>query len=96
MIGNPHRDYKKHRAVVDKVYDEFEKSITKPNMVTLSDKTGVPETTLRAWYRRWKQDEDWRPYAPRSRAQQHTHTVLAYAARYALRYGCAARQVVCS
>lgn len=69
MIGNPHRDYKKHRAVVDRVYDEFEKSITKPNMVTISDKTGVPETTLRAWYRRWKQDEDWRPYAPRSRAQ---------------------------
>lgn len=68
MIGNPHRDYRKHRSIVDRVYREFEMSISKPNIARISGKTGVPETTLKGWYRRWKKDEDWRPYAPNSRA----------------------------
>ena len=68
MFRTGYRNYYRHRAVVDKIFLHFADT-DRPEIVPLSKKTGVPERTLRNWYKRSKLEKNWRPYNPHSRAE---------------------------
>ena len=56
------RRYPRHRALVDRVWTLFKTSLTRPLISRLSRETGIPDRTLRDWYKRYQAMPDWRPY----------------------------------
>lgn len=58
----PHRDYLRHRVVVDKVFRRFETALSRPCMEALHREFSVPSSTLRGWYTHFRRDAEWRPY----------------------------------
>ena len=61
-MKRPQRDYVRHRAIVDRVFGEFESSLGRPCFADVSRWSNVPGTTVRNWYSQYRKDPTWRPY----------------------------------
>ena len=70
-MKRPQRDYSRNKAVVDRIYAVFDSTIGRPRFLNLQREYGVPEATLRGWWKRRNEDPEWRPYSTVNHGLHH-------------------------
>ena len=70
-MKRPQRDYSRNKAVVDRIYAVFDSTIGRPRFLNLQREYGVPEATLRGWWKRRNEDPEWRPYCTVNHGLHH-------------------------
>ena len=70
-FGNPHRNYKNKKQVVDTIFEKFDDETYDCHLIRdLKSQFKVPERTLYHWQEKHENDKDWRPYSKRKRSDK--------------------------
>ena len=62
LSGHPHRDYTRHKPMIDAIFRRFEESQEFGLVSELHRKYHIPVSTLARWRQKHAEDSEWRPY----------------------------------